>query len=151
METNSETAPDQAYAKIKCAAGAGQFASTHRETCTHTWSCVTPLMVQHALLEFNLVSRLRSEVLKSNPQCNIHAWNCVPRCWFSLRSVWEQSTVQHSSLEWHTAMSALSQKCVGAIHNALSILGMNMAHVLSMVLRSIPQCNIHSWNCIPRF
>ena len=45
----------------------------------------------------------------------------------------------------------LSQKSPGAIHSATFILEMNMAHVLSGVLRSIPQCNIDSWNCIPRF
>ena len=40
--------------------------------------------------------------------------------------------------------SPLSQKCLGAIHSATSILEINMAHVLSGVLRSLSQCNIHS-------
>ena len=54
--------------------------------------------------------------------------------------------MQHSFLELHTAILALSQKCLGAIHSATFILRMNMAQVLSGVLRSIPQCNIHSEN-----
>ena len=36
--------------------------------------------------------------------------------------------MQHSFLVLHTAILALSQKCLGAIHSAPFILGMNMAH-----------------------
>ncbi len=43
------------------------------------------------------------------------------------------------------------QMIPGAIHSATSILETNMAHALSVVPRSIPQCNIHSWKFIPIF
>ena len=39
--------------------------------------------------------------------------------------------MQHSFLELRTAILALSQKCLGAIHSATSVLDIDMTHVLS--------------------